>query len=411
MPISTVNIRKLALILLLGFSSGLPLALSGATLQAWFTTTGISIVAIGELTLVGQPYIYKFLWAPLLDRYIPPLLGRRRGWLIITQLGLIIAIAAMAFGDPNVNPYLLAGLGVAVAFISATQDIAFDAYRTDILTEKELGLGAALTTAGYRIAMLVSGGLALVLAAKFGWRVTYLIMASLMLIGLLASWLSEEPVYSKQKNTAPENLWVAIKNPFQEFLKRKAALLILLFIVLYKIGDAFSLSLMTPFLIRGLGFSLTTVGMVFKGFGFLATIAGASVAGLIMIRLSLYRSLFLFGVAQIIAILMLYALALVGKNYLMLVTAIVTDSFCNGMGSTALVAYLMSLCDHRYTATQFALLSAFASIGRILAGPIAGILVTHISWTSFFICAVIISIPSLILLKILQPHIHMKKSR
>lgn len=398
-----INFRRLAIILFLGFSSGLPLALSGSTLQAWFTTAGISLVAIGALSLVGQPYVYKFIWAPLLDRYIPPVLGRRRGWLIITQVALLIAIAVMAFGNPAVNPYLLAGLGLLVAFLSATQDIAIDAYRTDIATPAERGLAAALTTGGYRVAMMVSGGIALILADKLGWREAYLIMAACMLVGLITSWFAEEPHTYAISQTAPTNLWTAIKGPFKEFLTRKAAVALLIFIILYKIGDALSISLLTPFLIRGLGFSLSTVGAVLKGVGLFGTMLGIFLAGIIMTRTSLYRALFIFGVLQIVAIGSLLILSIVGRNEAVLVAAIALDFICNGMGTTALVAFLMSICDHRYTATQFALLSAFSATGRVFTGPIAGFMVKNMGWPSFFICAVLVSIPGLLLLKRLKP--------
>lgn len=394
---NNLNKSRLLVTLFLGFSSGLPLALTGTLLQAWFTVSGISIVAIGALSLVGQPYVYKFLWAPFLDRYVPPLLGRRRGWLVITQVGLLLAIIAMAFGDPKINPYFLAGFALLVAFLSASQDIAIDAYRTDILSPEERGLGAALYTGAYRVAMMVSGGLALIIANYWGWRNTLLLMASLMIIGLLATLFGEEPrsdIYHKN----PKNLCSAIVQPLREFFSRDYAIALLLAILLYKLGDALSISLTTPFLIRYVGFSLVTVGAIFKGAGLLATLLGVFVGGIIMIRLSLFRSLFLFGVLQAAAILTFIQLAIVGKSYLMLVITVFVDNFCNGMGSTALVAFLMSLCDHRYTATQFALLTAVASIGRVFIGSIAGVMVEHMGWINFFICALITCLPGLFLL-------------
>ncbi len=395
---ATINKKRLAIIFFLGFSSGLPLALTGATLQAWFTTAGISIVAIGSLSLVGQPYVYKFFWAPLFDRYTLPFLGRRRGWLLLTQVGLLFSIAAMAAFNPQQSPYILGGLALLVAFLSASQDIAFDAYRTDLLDPNERGIGAALTTGGYRIAMMVSGGLGLVLADFLGWHITYLIMALLMIIGMVTTWFSTEPDFANTGIKAPITLRSATIDPLREFFSRKAAVGLLLFIVLYKIGDALSLSLATPFLIRGLGFSLSVVGATFKGVGLITAMLGIFVGGLIMARLSLFRSLFLFGILQIVAILFLMELAIVGKNYSLLVAAISADSFFNGLGTTALVVYMMSLCDHRYTAMQFALLSAFSAIGRVFIGPIAGIMVEHIGWVSFFAWSIIASIPGLLLL-------------
>jgi MFS transporter, PAT family, beta-lactamase induction signal transducer AmpG len=392
-----LNKRNLFATLLLGFSSGLPLALTASTLQAWFTVTGTSIVAIGSLGLIGQPYVYKFLWAPLLDRWIPPLLGRRRGWLIITQFMLLLAIASMTLADPKTSPLLLVICAFLVAFLSASQDIAVDAYRTDVLQPYERGIGATLSSWGYRIAMLVSGALALLLAEHIGWHATYLVMAALMSIGLFASWFGEDPV-NNQQAIPPSSLQAAIIEPFKEFLSRKSAWLFLLFIILYKLGDALSVSLTTPFLIRGLGFSLTTVAFVNKGIGFFATMLGLLAGGLLMTRISLFRALFYFGILQAGAILALLQLAIIGQHYGLLVFAIFLDNFCNAMGSTAFLAFIMSLCDHRYTATQFALFSALASVGRVFIGPIAGLIVAHFNWPIFFILSLIACLPGLGLL-------------
>lgn len=391
-----INRHSLVVTFLLGFSSGLPLALTSSTLQAWFTVSGASLLEIGMLGLLGQPYVYKFLWAPLLDRYIPPLLGRRRGWLIITQSALIGAIASMAFTSPE-KTHLSVSLALLVAFLSASQDIAVDAYRTDMLKPEERGLGSACVTWGYRIAIVVSGGAALVLADHIGWRLTYLVMAALMLIGLLTSWYAPEPIY-EVKSDSPKTLAEAVIHPLREFLSRKSSLLILLFISLYKLGDALSLSLATPFLIRGLGFSLTTVGVVNKFAGLLATLLGVFIGGMMMTRLNLFKSLFTFGILQIIAIASLIILAVVGHHYPTLVAVVMLDNLCNAMGTVALVAFLMNLCDHRYTATQFALFSAFASIGRVFVGPIAGLMLGHMSWIAFFACALIACLPGLWLL-------------
>jgi MFS transporter, PAT family, beta-lactamase induction signal transducer AmpG len=393
----SLNKRNLFVTLLLGFSSGLPLALTASTLQAWFTVTGASILAIGSLGLIGQPYVYKFMWAPLLDRWIPPLLGRRRGWLIITQFALLLAIAAMTLADPKTSPSLLVVFAFLVAFLSASQDTAVDAYRTDILQPHERGLGATLTSWGYRIAMLVSSALALVLAEYMGWRAMYLLMAGLMSIGLFASWFGEEPNINQQ-NRPPSSLHAAIIEPFKEFLSRKSAWLFLLFIILYKLGDALSVSLTTPFLIRGLGFSLTTVAFVNKGIGFVATMLGLLAGGVLMTRISLFRALFYFGILQAGAILALLQLALAGHHYGLLVFAIFIDNFCNAMAGIAFLAFIMSLCNHRYTATQFALFSALASVGRVFIGPVAGLIVTYFSWPTFFVLSLAACIPGLSLL-------------
>lgn len=391
-----IKTKRLAIVLLLGFSSGLPLALTGTLLQAWYTISGVSLMTIGALALIGQPYIYKFLWAPIFDRCVFPVFGRRRGWLFATQVGLLLAIVLMSQGNPQLHPMSLAAMGVLVAFLSASQDIAIDAYRTDILAAEERGLGSALYTGGYRVAMMVSGGLGLITAQYIGWQTTYLIMAGLMLVGLLATWVSVEP--KQQFQSQPQNLAQAVIEPLREFFSRKSAWALLLIIVLYKIGDALSVSLVTPFLIRELGFSLASIGAIFKGAGLVATLLGVFVGGLIMMRMSLFRALFLFGVLQAAAILMFIQLDIVGKSYLMLTITVFVDNFCNGMGTTALVAFLMSLCDTRYTATQFALLSALASLGRVFIGPIAGVMVEHMTWVSFFVCAIAACLPGLFLL-------------
>ncbi len=391
----TINYRRLFIFLLLGFSSGLPLALTGSTLQAWFTTSGISIVTIGALSLVGQPYVYKFLWAPLLDRYIPPFLGRRRGWLMIIQFALLLSIIAMAFGDPLNHAGVISILALLVAFFSASQDIAVDAYRTEATPAEERGLSSAFYSGGYRIAMLVSGGLGLILAGLIGWQETYLIMSALIIIGLIATWFGEEPVLEKKP---PTTLYAAVVDPFREFLSRKSAWAFLLVIVLYKFGDALSLSLTTPFLIRGLGFSLITIGSVNKLVGLIGSMTGILLGGAIMIRLSLYRSLFLFGILQMVAILMLMILAIVGKNYVLLVVTLFIDNLFNGMGTAALMALTMSLCDQHYTATQYALLSAIASVARVFIGPIAGVMVEHLGWPNFFAWSLVVCVPGLIAL-------------
>lgn len=409
MPTNKLSKRNLFSTLLLGFSSGLPLALTSSTLQAWFTVTGASLLAIGSLSLIGQPYVYKFLWAPLLDRWIPPLLGRRRGWIILIQLVLIIAIIGMALTNPHTSAILLITIAFIVAFLSASQDIAIDAYRTDILKPNERGLGTTLYSWGYRAAMLVSGALALALAEYIGWRSTYLLMAGLIAIGLFGAWFGEEPIDEEEKHP-PTSLYSAILDPFKEFLSRKSAWLILLFIVLYKFGDALSISLTTPFLIRGLGFSLSTVAFVNKGVGFFAAMLGLLAGGVLMTRISLFRALLYFGVLQAVAILTLLKLALVGHNFHWLVFAISIDSFCNAMASIAFVALLMSLCNHRYTATQFALFSALAGAGRVFVGPLAGLIVSYFSWPVFFVISLATCLPGLGLLWYLRDNFHTNHS-
>jgi PAT family beta-lactamase induction signal transducer AmpG len=386
--------RKILLLLLLGFASGLPLALTAGTLQAWLTVEGVDLKTIGWFALVGQPYTYKFLWAPVMDRYPAPLLGgwlgRRRGWLLATQLLLAAGIAAMGLVPPRDSPWLLAALALAVAFLSASQDIVFDALRADILGAEERGAGAAVSVFGYRIAMLVSGGLALVLAdSVLGWTATYWLMAGLMAVGMLAVWNMPEPADA----LAPRSLAAAVREPLGEYFSRRGALLLLLLVVLYKLGDAFAGSLSTAFLIRGAGFSPTDVGAINKGLGLVATILGALAGGALMARLRLWKSLMLFGVLQAVTNLGFMAIAMAGKNYALMIAAIFAENLCGGMGTAAFVALLMALCDKRFSATQFALLSALSAVGRVYVGPAAGAMAVDLGWTVFFFTTFLIALP------------------
>jgi len=392
--------RRIAAVLLLGFASGLPLALTAGTLQAWLAVESIDIKTIGLFTLVGQPYTYKFLWAPLMDRYTPPFLGRRRGWLILTQLALLGAIAFMGTISPRESPWLLAAVAFGVAFLSSSQDIVFDAYRTDVLREAERGPGAATSVLGYRLAMLVSGGGALVLADQFlGWSTMYLVMAALMGVGIVATWFAPEP---EEVPRAPKTLASAISEPLKEFFSRQGAWLLLLLIVLYKLGDAFAGSLTTAFLIQGPGFTATEVGAINKALGLGATIVGALIGGAWMVRLGLYRALLAFGMLQAVTNLGFMLLAVIGKDYSLMVTAVALENLCGGMGTAAFVALLMSLCDKRFSATQYALLSALAAVGRVYVGPAAGLLVSALGWAPFFFLTFVIALPGIALLWLMR---------
>jgi len=400
MPLSTYAAvfrnRKILVLLLLGFSSGLPLALTGGTLQAWLTVKGLGITTIGLFALVGQPYTYKFLWAPLMDRFSLPFLGRRRGWLVLTQLALLGALAWMGTISPHQTPWLLAGLALAVAFLSSSQDIVADAYRTDILGAEERGAGAAVFVLGYRIAMLVSGGLALILAAgPLGWTGTYWLMAALMLVGCAAVLLGEEPAAPAR---APHTLRDSVRDPLLEFFSRDGAWLLLALIVLYKLGDAFAGTLSTAFLLRGPHFSLEEVGLVNKWLGVVATIIGALAGGALMARLRLYRSLLLFGVLQGVTNLGYMALALAGKSYALMILAVATENLASGMGTAAFVALLMAMCERRHSATQYALLSALAALGRVYVGPVAGEMAKVFGWPEFFFITFLLSLPGLAML-------------
>ena len=389
--------RRVAPLLVLGFASGLPLALTGGTLQAWATVEQVSLQEIGFLTLVGTAYTLKFLWAPMIDRYAPPLLGRRRGWMLLTQILLALGMMVMGTMSPGKSLLPIAMLAVMLAFLSATQDIAFDAYRTDVLHKEERGAGAALSVLGYRLAMLVSGGLALILADQWlGWGQTYMLMGGLMLLASLATWWAPEPDVPVQ---APDTLVRAITQPFKEFFSRQGAITVLLLIVLYKLGDAFAGALSTTFLIRGAGFSPTEVGTVNKVLGLAATIVGALAGGTLMARLGLFRSLMLFGVLQGISNLGFWLIAVGPHSVWLMALGVGLENLCGGMGTAAFVALLMGLCNQQFSATQFALLSALSAVGRTyLAGPLTPPLVEWLGWPVFFILTVAIAAPGLLLL-------------
>lgn len=387
--------RRIAFVMFLGFFSGLPLALSGGTLQAWMASSGVDIKTIGLFTLVGLPYTLKFLWSPLMDRFVPRVLGRRRGWLAMTQIALFGCLLLMGGMSPQYAVLALALLALTLAFLSASQDIAFDAYRTDVLDSKQRGAGAAVSVLGYRLAMLVAGALALVLADHIGWQLTYWLMAALMLCGVAFTLSAPEPETPAE---APKSLQAAVVEPFREFFTRRGAVALVLLVVLYKLGDAFAGSLTTTFLLRGPGFTLTEVGAINKGLGLAATIVGALFGGALMVKLRLYRALMLFGVLQAISNLTFMWLALAGKNYALMVAAVGIENLAGGMGTAAFVALLMSLCDRRYTATQFALLSAAASLGRVLVGPPSGVMVEALGWAPFFFVTFLIALPGLALL-------------
>jgi PAT family beta-lactamase induction signal transducer AmpG len=387
--------RSIAVITFLGFSSGLPLALTGGTLQAWMTVAGVDIRTIGIFALVGLPYTIKFLWSPLMDRFVPPLFGRRRGWIIITQLSLIIGISAMAFGSPDKAPFMLAALALIVAYASASQDIVIDAYRTDVLHEKERGVGAAVFVMGYRIALLFSGALALVLSEEIGWKNTYFLMAALIGVGILSTLFGPEPA---ERVIPPKTLGEAVWGPLKNYFSRNSSVALLFLIILYKLGDAYAGSLTTAVLIRGVGFSVSDVGYINKGLGFASVIVGALLGGTLMVKLRLFRSLMIFGVLQAVSNLSFMVLAWVGKSYLMLVFAVAFENFSGGMGTAAFVSLLMAMCNHRYTATQYALLSSLAAVGRIIISPTSGFLVESMGWPNFFFITFLTALPGLFLL-------------
>ena len=391
-------------VLFLGFSSGMPLMLIGSTLQAWYTSAGVSLMTIGILTLVGQPYLYKFLWAPFFDRFVPLPFGRRRSWILLMQLFLGLSLFGMAFCHPDKMPWLLASLALLVAFFSASQDIAIDAYRTDILPDHERSFGASLATIGYRLAMLLTGAIALIMAANIGWKNTYLVMGLIMLIEVVITYFAPEP---NQQKLIPQSLQEAIILPLSNFFKRPYALIIIIFIVTYKLCDAIGLSLNTVFLLRYMGFSLTEVGVLSKTVGLISSLVGSLLGGILLPYLGLYRSLLCFGVLQLISLLPFAGLAVVGHNYQLLFFSVSFENLASSLSTISLIVLLMKLCDHRYTATQYALFSALISVGRVFVGPIAALLVEKFGWFLFYMMSSAAGIPALLIIIWLQRKINL----
>ncbi|MFT3663768.1 AmpG family muropeptide MFS transporter [Piscinibacter sp.] len=477
--------HRLLVVALLGFASGLPLALTGQAMQAWLSMQGLDVATIGFLSLVGLPYTFKFLWAPLMDRFELPWLGRRRGWLVLTQLALAGALLAMAATSPTDATRAFALLALLTAFVSASQDVVIDAYRTDLLPAAERGLGSSLNVLGYRLAMIVSGGLALIWTdptqgGGWSWPEVYRFMAGVMVAAAVVSalLLPRLPRAPRPRTDARHDLlgflallaavaagvlltdrvvapllrallpaaprWadllallagIAITLPLAAFAARRArfetllsglanyfaqpgAAAFLAFIVLYKLGDAFAGSLMTPFLLKSMAYAPAEVGVVNKVIGLWLTIGGALLGGALMLKLGLWRALFAFGILQMASNLGFWWLAANGKGVLPglvipafdwgfvqlaaatpvdggLLMVIAFENLSGGMGTAAFVAFLMSLCNQRFTATQFALLSAFASVGRVWVGPLAGVLAEAIGWPAFFLVSTLAALPAL----------------
>ncbi|MGH8215891.1 MAG: AmpG family muropeptide MFS transporter [Rhodanobacteraceae bacterium] len=380
---------------LLGFSSGLPLALSNPTLQAWFTTAGLSLKDIGWVTLTGTAYVFKFLWAPALDRFQLPWLGRRRGWIVLMQAICGAALIAMSFHTPQGAAVVLVALGVLVAFTSATQDIAYDAHRTDLLRPEERGWGIGFMQGGYRVAMLVSGALALILAQHAGWAFTYRLMGVLMLAMMVVTVLSPDaPDEARVRRFAD-----AVIEPFVDFFARYGwlALAWLALMVLYKISDAFALSLSTTFLLRVPHFTLTQLGTVNKVFGLIAGLAGAMAGGWVVTRIRLFPALLTLGICQALVNLGYILLVQSGPDVRLLAMVVGAENFFSGLGSTAFVVLLTALCSVRFSATQFALLSALAATGRVFLGPLSAWVVPQVGWSNFFVITALAAIPGLLL--------------
>lgn len=403
--------RRVLLVLLLGFASGLPLLLTFSTLSAWLATEGVRRAAIGAFALVGTPYAFKFVWSPLIDRLPPPLpLGRRRGWGVTIQLALILAILALGSQDPKHHLVLMGALALVVAFLSASQDIVIDAWRVEILPLDLQGPGAGTIQTGYRLAMLVSGAGALVIAAKVSWFAAYATMAALLAVGVLVFLFGPEPLvpsesHDVQRAVAKPSGWNAIRpwfataviGPFADFMRRPIWLVILIFIVGYKLGEAMAGVMATPLYIS-LGFSLTEIAAVSKLVGFFATVAGALIGGIVTVRFGIVRSLIICGVLQSAGNLFYVLQAVGGHRIGYLALCVSAENFTGAMAGAALVAYLSSLCSPGFTATQYALLSSLAAVGRTLVASSGGVLAERLGWVVFFSLTTVVTIPALLLL-------------
>ena len=390
----TVFSGRMLVALLMGFSSGLPLLLTGSVLQAWMTDEGVDLGTIGLFALVGLPYTLKFLWAPLTDRYCFPFFGRRRGWLITIQLALALSIAGLGWMQPAQTPFTVAVVAWLLAFFSASQDIVIDAYRRESLADNELGLGSALYVNGYRIGMLLASGGGLIMADLIGFSMVYQFMAVIMLVGILTTLFAPEPEIAAG---TPATLQDAVVQPFVDYFRRHHALLILLFILLYKVGDTMASHMTIPFYLD-IGFSKTEIGAVVKLFGFWATIIGSIIGGVVILRTGIYRALWGFGILQALSTAGFAVLAQVGYSLPWLAGVIAFENLSAGMGTAAFVAFMASLTNKQFTATQYALLSSLMGIPRVIVAAPTGYFADWMGWTVFFTLCTLIAIPGLILL-------------
>ena len=387
---------------LMGFTCGVPLLLTSSVLQAWMTELKVDLSVIGLYSLVGLPYTLKFLWAPVFDRFTLPLFGRRRGWMLVVQLLLVLALIGLGLTDPAQTPWLVALAAFVVTFLSASQDIVIDAYRREDLNDNQLGLGSSLYVNGYRVGMLLAGSGGLILADYMAFSQVYLLMAGSLLVGVVTTLLCREPALTRG---TPRSFTEAVWAPFVEYFSRDRALLLLLFILLYKLGDQMASTLTTPFYLD-LGFSKTQIGAVAKLFGFWSALAGGLLGGALLLRIGIIRSLWVFGILQAVAILSFTALALIGNSLVALAVAIMLEQLTSGMGTSAYVAYMASLTNKRFTATQYALLSSCMGIPRVIIAAPAGWVAEQTGWPLFFVGCTLAAVPGLLLLPLVSAQYH-----
>ncbi len=399
--------RMLA-ILLLGASSGLPLNVTLSTLQAWLASSGVNIKTIGIFGLTGLPYTIKWLWAPLLDRFVPPFLGRRRGWIVIFQIALAVAIAIMSYSEPASMPRALGLIAVVVALLSASQDIVIDAYRVDVVPPQQRALASAATAFGYRGAAMFASFVVINIAAFTDWHLAFGVVAVVMALMAFVTISSPEPLVSVRP---PRTLRDAVVDPCIDFLRQSGAWGFLLLVPLYKVGDAFALSLYSAFMLRGVGFSLVELANAGKLNMTISTMVGVALGGWAYLRLGLYRSLAIFGVAQSVTLLLFVVLAFAGRKVWLLALVTTVDTLAGGMGQAAFTAFLMCLCTPSYSATQYALLSALAVLARVGMQGVAGYVVDAVGWANFFLITFVTCVPGLLVLFWLRERIRALDAR
>ena len=394
--------KRMLICVFTGFTSGMPLYVLFQLVPAWLRDGGVSLTEIGLFALVGIPYTWKFLWAPLMDRWVPPFLGRRRGWMLMSQLALVVAIGVMGLYQPSQSTGLIAALAFIVALFSATQDVAVDAYRREILPDEELGLGNSIHVQAYRISSLVPGSLSLILADILPWSSVFWITGAFMLTGVALTILVSEPASEVPKG---QGLREALVAPFREYLNRrgvKGLLVVLSFMFLYKLGDNMATALSMPFYLD-MGFSKTQIGVVAKNAALWPAIIGGLLGGLVMIRLGINRSLWLFGVVQLVSILGYAVLAASGPLLWLLAAVIAFEYLGVGMGTAAFTAFIARETSRVYAATQFALFTALAALPRTFANASTGAIVEWVGWIDFFLLCAVLAVPGMALLIWIAP--------
>ncbi len=385
---------RMLCLLLLGYAAGLPLLLTGGTLQAWMTDEGVDLGTIGMVSLIGLPYTIKFLWSPFLDRFKLPFLSRRKGWMVFAQALIMVTIFALSMVNPREDLLVVGVFALLIAFFSASQDIALDAYRREILPDEELGFGSSVYVTGYRLGMLLAGAGALILADKMPWSQVYQIMALFMAPAILFTLISPK---ERTDIKAPSNMKDAIVGPLKEFFTRPGAFTILLFILLFKVGDLMAANLTTPFILQA-GYSKTDMGTVAKGVGMIATIFGGLFGGALMLRIPMKASLVIFGILQAVSTLGFALLTRLPVEWSSLAAVIGFENFSAGMGMAAYGGFMAALTDKRFTATQYALLSSVMGITRVILPAPTGYIAGAVGWETFFVICTLAAIPGMLLL-------------